>query len=587
MPPSNPSLFPQQNVNQLPTGPFPDRGMERANFPLPQSTPPRKYQKNPADRLEDRKDAEMFSQPKPKAIDFSLPELDDDKIVDPEKRFQQMMKDRQAEDTLLQQNAPTKEELKETQRQLVNPKPLTSNVNMVPQRLPSASHPASEFAQSFTHGLNESLLNTNVVKDTPGTKYKPQDAGQSQPISSFRQPQQHLQLPPPPESIQYIAPPPKPPQMKVIDRYLTINSKFRDVTTHPNSLEFSLPVGAITKESVDYKDDNGVILFKEPGEEREVLSADDLRNVMAVECLDVIVPKCLSDVFEEPYLWLCVDEWGTNNKGTDVPEGAFARLKPINGHPQSSFITLRAHLLERQMLEMEEFENLTFKICNPYGEPCEIDDVTYVDKIEQKGFSTFLTIDINSPVEIGDRIYIKSLFNQQLIEMYPSVYLHSVKLEKNTLSFKSYVYDDKENSSKSKIGKYTSSKDKTPLNMNDFLAPNDYVFLEFENGGKRLNGWFLVKSIESGRTGATVKIDFPHKKPKTITRIGFSKKCTEGHVSNDRENLLYKGGLYISGREKNVIEVKCSDSVQYPPNSLFFLQAKRQVNMMFRLTCQV
>ena len=337
--------------------------------------------------------------------------------------------------------------------------------------------------------------------------------------------------------------------------YLTISSKYRDTSIYPSPTHFTLE----TETNTIYLSDE--ILFKE----NRVNVDFTLNNIISIECLDVVIPK--SDfILQEPYLWLCINEIGTSNIGTGVPNGAFARLKPMPVDKNSPYITLRPHLLERQILTKIN-DKLTFRILTSDGEPFEIED-----KVEIKVNSNKLEIK-NTDIKENDLLYLYSIQNE-VIGFYPKVYIHSLSVAKNIMTLRLFL--DKENDSDNKISKFIDKNTKIRIIASKYLSVGDFLFLESD---KEKNKYKIIDIKDD-----IISLEYKSVKPKKITKIGFIKQGI-GYQSNNKEDINYKGGVLVKDvkkvDDKMIISLKNNYNIN---NNYFLLQRNKQVNYMFRIT---
>ena len=382
--------------------------------------------------------------------------------------------------------------------------------------------------------------------------------------------------------------------------YLTILSKYRNSDFYPSPAKFSISL----KQNEDSNEDNNTdkhtikvldkIIFKNTSSNETIVDIKHINNILSVECLDVVLPNN-KEISREPYLWLCIDEWGSSNIGTGVPEGAFARLKMVpNYEAESPFITMRAHILERQHPELIN-EKLTISLLTSDGEPIQIEDRIEVeevnrsidnDSIEQGIIKVSGNIEKIKP---DDKLYFYSLYNNDVIGFYPNVYIHDIKVKgegegkDGHLSLRLFVDKDPDDTD-NRIGKFINKNTKERIVSSKYLSVGDLLFLEYMKT-KKVSGKFKIIDIKDD----IITINFPQTKrkfvPKKITKIGFIKKKNEGYVSQNKEDLNYKGGINVKKIEgdKIYLDFKGVDGKDNF-NKYFFLNRKKQTSYMFRIT---
>ncbi len=372
--------------------------------------------------------------------------------------------------------------------------------------------------------------------------------------------------------------------------YLSILSKYRDSYLYPDPTSFSMSINK-------GNDDNSVkildeIIFKYKKNENTI-NLENINNILSVECLDVVIPKSLN-ILREPYLWLCINEWGSSNVGTGVPTGAFARLKVVPSNNDIPFVTMRAHLLERQS-PTELSEQLTFSLLTSDGEEIEVKDgIEVKDRIEVKDgievkdrikvkevkkVKDYMVITaLNHNVTPGTKLYFHSLFNN-VIGFYPNVYIHDLKVNNNKISLRLFVDKDPDNID-NRIGKFINKETKERIVSSKYLEVGDMLFLEYVKTNKT-SGKFEILDIKDD----IITINFPQTKrkftPKKIFKIGFIKKENKGYVSQNKKDLNYKGGVIVNKVEEDKIYLKGNFESS---NEYFFLKRESQISYMFRVT---
>jgi len=546
--PPRPDMHPKQSFDEFPAPPMSTRdgGMVRRS----------KERVGDAFKRIETQRAELTRKQDPTKVDFTLPQSQEEDQVNPEERFQQMMAERQRDDQILQQSTEKPME----QKDIVNdPTPQATSgtpaqVHMVQSRearkpigsVPEAHAPFS--SDNFVAGLDESMLNATSVKDTPQSSF---DRSQMVRPPQLPRPQQLPQ----PITPQMTQPPPNIPEERseTRDVYLTIHSKFRDVSAYPSPYDFVLTTDGVDSDTSEVKL-NDLLLFqsKDPGVS-PVLSDDDLRNVSVVECLDVSLPKDIPEVFEEPYLWLCIPEWGTTNHGTGVPKGAFARLKPVPSNLNSHFVTMRAHVLERQTVNLRDTpRTLSISVLTADGQPLEFKSSKLSRKLPDR-----------------DLVYVRCLYPEKsdMISLQPSVFIYSQKLNKRRgeVSFRMYVSEEKE-LPKNKVGSLRTEKTKSKLPVNRYFTEDDLFFVD----SPETSEYQYCKIVNVTDDTVTIKSD---KAWKTINRLGFLRRNTSGVTSKDKKAVNYEGGV----RYRDI------KNLEYDKEDYVMIPRKEQASFMFRL----
>lgn len=551
-------------------------------------------------RIENER-AELFRKENPKVIDFALPKVKEEDDSNPEDRLQQMMLERKKDDQQLISNEQDEQEVVRSppndanvqkskvfmQKKRMQESERSSehqdhqglydrreqsmykdnnNINSIYQNNADSTysdHPP--FTQdNFVNGLDEDLLMADNVKDSPISTFGKQSYQELPQAISYTKGNDTLRGPNfigtlEPETSGFAG-------GDTRDIYLTIHSKYRDYSIYPSPYEFKLNTEESNEETIDVIEDDQ-LLFRETKQAKDAeLNFDDLQDIMVVECLDVSVPKSLVEVFEEPYLWLCIDEWGAANIGTGVPKGAFARLKPIPSNSDSRFVTMRAHVLERHVLKNQVVRSLTFRLLRADGEPIQQTD--------------HLLLKDSHKMDKNSWVYLRSFYpdKSQMTCFQNNVYIYSLKFsKKQELSFKMYVdksdEDKKENkqSHTNKIGSYRGKKIKHTLSVNKYLSKGDLFFLQIPE-----NQYIYCPILDISADTITIKFD---KIPKTINRIGFLRKDMRGYSSDNKDHICYKGGTKL----QTVLDT----ILPYSQEDYLVIRREEQVSYMFRLLQKV
>jgi len=568
-PVNSPSLHPSQHLD---------------NFPAPTNVDSSKNFTNVMFTQREQERSGENAARKPKPIDFALPQNTKDDI-NPENKFKELMRKRETDDDTLRNKLPKPKEsnIPPTEQHKFDPIPSDDSFFIQNKTSDGPRY------NSFMDGLDENLLNADEIVDVPQSlkkqvpgnndyppsrppprpKHSPQQIN-NQPTSAFNSREIPKVVH---EKIEKVEKEPK-------TIYLTVLSKYRNSSTHPSPTNFSIPLVKSDEKNIVKID--GEIIFKYTDSNNTIVNLENINNILSVECLDVVVPKC-NTVLREPYIWLCVSEWGSSNIGTGVPEGAFARLKQIPGNSDLPFITMRAHILERQRPDTVNTQ-LTFRLLTSDGEPFEIKDRVDVINIKNKDTSNIIEVPDNHDIKENDMLYVYSLYTKEVIGFYPNVYVHGVKVsgksDTATLSLRLFIDTDPNNSS-NKIGTFADDADKKSIIASKYLSIGDLLFLEYTKTNK-ITGQFKIIDIKND----IITIKFPQKgrkfTPKKITRIGFIKKKKEGYVSHSKEDINYKGGVYVTKVDKNNIYV--SGDYEIENNEYFLLKRKSQTSYMFRIT---
>lgn len=569
------------------------------NFPIPQNNTHANNTNVMFTQIEQERTNENISK-KPKPIDFMLPQNTKDDI-NHESKFKELMKKRELDDGDILNKIPNNKKIEQPEYEsdsssssnipsnntskLTSPinnvskltSPQKSNINFEPLSNDNAffiqnnkTSPGIQY-NSIVDGLDETLLTTTEFMDAPLN-----NKSFSQ-VSTIKNIPQNF----PQSSFSNMASPTE--LCSVGDRrqqtiYLTVLSKYRNSHTYPLPIHFSIPF-IQTEEQNTVKVSNEII-FKYNSNNQTIIDIDNIKNIISVECLDVVVPN-IQTILREPYIWLCVDEWGSSNIGTGVPNGAFARLKAVPGNTTSSYITMRAHILERQTPDTINTQ-LTFRLLTSDGEPLDTTDIN--DKTEITSFNkNIVEISPNHNVKEGDLLYIYSLYSDEVTGFYPNVYIHNIKvngtLNNATLSLRLFL-DTDANNSDNRIGNFINNSSKHQIIASKYLSVGDLLFLEYVKS-KTVNDKFEIIDIKDD----IITINFPQQAkkyiPKKITKVGFIKMKKDGYVSTKKEDINYKGGVIVKKVEKNKIYLEKEFNTN---NKYFFLNQKYQTSYMFRIT---
>jgi hypothetical protein len=556
---TNPQLYPNQKLENFPEPEHINSSTNNTNI---------MFKKIEQERLNEN------SSKIPKPIEFTLPENTSDNI-NPENKFKELMKKREIDDSELKNKIPNPEKKNIDSIKKENIESFPYNNSFI-QENSSQSEPQYN---SFFDGLDENLLNTEEIVDIPLQKNENKKIIQQSDSLKYNEP---FKLPEPiyqsiiPTSSQEIFTENLNNEKELKTFYLTISSKYRNSNIDLEPTNFTTSLINNNKNNNTEKINNEII-FEYNNKKIDDTNIIDNKEIVSVECLDVVVPK-LDNILNEPYLWLCVNEWKTSNFGIGVPENAFARLKPL---PSSDlpFITMRSHILEMQHPD-ELKEKLTLKLLTSDGEQISIQDRTEIKTIK----NNIIEIEENHNIEKGDLLYIHSLYENEVTGFYPNVYIHSIKInnkeDNSTLSLRLFVDKDANNPS-NKIGIFADDKDKISILANKYLSIGDKLFLEYTKS-KKITGIFEILDVKND----IITIKFPQQSrsfiPKKITRIGFIKKKNEGYTSNNKKDINYKGGVLVKKVEKNKIYIE--GYYNDTDNKYFLLNRKNQVNYIFRFT---
>ena len=311
-------------------------------------------------------------------------------------------------------------------------------------------------------------------------------------------------------------------------KYLTIHSLKRNSNIYSSSLSFAINFLNKNEKYEKYEKYENEIIF-----EKKILNNNkpNINEIISIECLDVVLPSN-NTILQEPFLWLCIKDWGLSNIGTYVPDNAFARLKIVN--EKNNFITLRPHILERQT-PIKFPDNLSIDIKDSTGNKIDIYDRKEIKNIIKNTFS----ITEKNNIEKGDKIYIYSLYPDEITGFYPNVFMYDLKInKKNTMTFRLFI--DKNNNNSNRVSKYIKNEDKKQLFVFKYLNNNDLFFIEYIKN-KKISKKYKIIEIKND----LITIEFPQQRkyiPKKITRIGFVKMNDSGYTSNNNNDINFKGG---------------------------------------------
>ena len=496
---------------------------------------------------------------KPKPIDFTLPKnslpLNN---INPENKLNELMKLRNNMDIKINlENKSNQNTNKNNKIELIKKeipskdtfKPFVDNT-FSNNNLVSFDNLKNNKLGTFMDGLDNKLLEAKEIIDKPNNLKEPPTPIKSQITNTT---------------------------------YLTILSLNRNSFTYPSPLSFNINFISDTND-IKYTKYQDEILFENQYDTKN--QKPNINEIISIECLDVVLPKN-NIISQEPFLWLCIKDWGLTNFGTYVPDNAFARLKIIN--EKNNFITLRPHILERQT-PLTFPNKLEFEIKNSTGNTINIDDRIEIKNTNKNSLEiNSLEKDIKfseTDIEIlerdtkilkkGDRIYIFSLYSNNVIGFYPNIFMHDIKInKKNTMTFRLFI--DKNGDKSNRIGKYIKDNDKKQIFAYKYLNTDDLFFLEYKKTSKK----YKIIDIKND----LITIQFPQKRkyiPKNITRIGFIKKNNKGYTSNNINDINFIGGHIIKNINNNIIIL--DNNIIIPNNKYFLLQQKKQSNFMFRIT---
>jgi len=318
-----------------------------------------------------------------------------------------------------------------------------------------------------------------------------------------------------------------PREIKEQSLYLYISSKNRDFNRYKYSTSFS-----VNNNINGYKKENINLTF--------------IENIVSIECLDVILPIDDS-IRNEPFLWLCIKDWGLTNVGNNIPENAFARLKYVSQTPK--FITMRPHILERQI--PPHIGNVVhFNITDSCGNSLHLSDKIFITNIG----NNFLDIKNSNGIEInkGDIVYIYSNYSLESVPI--NINITEIKKEGKTVSL---LYTSKYN---------------YDIHKNDILC--------FTQG--KTKDYYKVVYFDS----KIIKISCDNfKKYSEVELFSYSE---DGISSNIEDHINFKNGMEILNKEnKRLTFTKKYNKVNKKIQSfstLFLILKKRQSHLMFRIT---
>lgn len=565
------SLHPRQNIE---------------NFPAPESVNSSTNNTNVMfKKIEEERTNENISR-RPKPIDFTLPQntMENNTNKIPENKFKELMKNREKDDDTIKNIFPN---TKKENISIVEPFSETNSF--------ISKNTQNNFEyNSFFNGLDNTMLEKNEIIDKPNEQIKNSNK-QNYPTSSFSRNnlnQINIQNKNIQEEIITNLPNNLIDSQNIIhDRkdeeyieneiktfYITILSKYRNTYNNPYPTNFTLNISE-NKNNKNFVKIEDEIIFESNKSPNDDFYIFKNKKIVSIECLDVVIPK-INYILNEPYIWLCINEWNSSNYGPGIPENAFSRLKAFPSSHESPFITMKSHLLERQNPEKIN-DKLTLKLLTSDGEPIEIDDRKDIIKIE----NNLIEVSENHNIVKDDLLYIYSLYSNQVTGFYPNVYIYDInskgKLNNTTLSFRLFI-DKDANDPNNKIGIFGDDKEKINIFASKYLSKGDILFLEYIKT-KKVSGNFEILDVKND----IITIKFPQTSrqfiPKKITKIGFIKRKNEGYVSYNKKDINYKGGVFVDKVENNKIYLKNNYEFE-KNNSYFFLNRKNQISYMFRIT---
>ena len=233
--------------------------------------------------------------------------------------------------------------------------------------------------------------------------------------------------------------------------------------------------------------------------EKKILNNNkpNINEIISIECLDVVLPSN-NTILQEPFYGM-YKRLGLSNIGTYVPDNAFARLKIIN--EKNNFITLRPHILERQT-PIKFPDNLSIDIKDSTGNNINIYDRKEIKNIIKNTFS----ITEKNNIEKGDKIYIYSLYPDEITGFYPNVFMYDLKInKKNTMTFRLFI--DKNNNNSNRVSKYIKNEDKKQLFVFKYLNNNDLFFIEYIKN-KKISKKYKIIEIKND----LITIEFPQQR---------------------------------------------------------------------------
>ena len=436
---------------------------------------------------------------------------------------------------------------------------------------------------SFLEGLDEKLFEQREINDFPiknTNRFPPQQMNDTN-----RFPPQQMndtnQFPPQQMNDTNRFPPQQINDISISDEvqkkycYIHISSKYRNTSIYPSPTYFSSFI--VTKKNKKDVKIQDTIIFTDD----EIISDSQLKDkdIISIECLDVTMPK-IDSIIKEPHIWLCIKEWESLNIGNGIPNNAFLRLKPVLYYKDLQFVTCRGHLLEKQTSNKLN-DKITLELLKSDGEKININDKTEIKSID----NNILYVNNHSNLE-GDRIYIYSMYSNEITGFYPNVFIHDLKVEKEnnqSLSFRLFI-DNSPNDINNKISIFSNTNDKTNIISSQYIQKDYMIYLEYvKTKNTNMKGIYKVLDVKND----IIMIEFPQTKktfiPKIITKIGFIKKNENGYLSDRIEDINYKGGCLISKVENNKIYIDNTFKTD-DYNKYFFINSKNQINYMFKVT---
>jgi hypothetical protein len=536
-----PDLHPNRNIDYFP--PQPQSGRLQTNFH------PNMQRFEQFDS--ERKD--LFSKQNPpneQQIDFSLENNSQEIFEDPEKRYQEMIKERKELELSKNQivNHPQTYQESQESQESQELQAFRKSTNAWKE---NQNNYATAFSlENITSGVSEIPYFSPINKQTPETPETSEISETSETSETSEISEEFKEF------------------KEFKETYFTVQSHFRSKEENETPYSFSLKTKSQKKRIEYFFGTNKNLVCSYEIEELAHLREDDLKNISVIECLDISLPKH-SNIYSEPYLWLCVEEWGSNHIGENVPKGALAHLKMIPNQNQE-FITMRPHMLERQILNKPLTSSLSIKITTSDGELLENE---FQDKRNmtiqnfQPELCTKLYTDITN-LKKGDFIYVYDYFPSKSETNFFSnqVFISSIERKKNELHLHFFFKDSKHSNQLDSLDKY--------------LYKEDLLFFEYIKNNKKITNYFLITNSYKNE----ITISFTEKSsfcPKKISKIGFLKKNKQGFQSSNKKDIHYKKGHRIQEVFENYITL--DSTLHINSNYYFFLQKKEQVSIMFRL----
>lgn len=575
MPNILPELHPKVDINEFPRpqGTFHGIASQETDVAL--------------SHMKDQRNA-LFQKNKVEEPDFSLPKMKEENMPDPKQKFEEMLKIREAEEKALKEKKKPDEIHFESQK-VYKPKEALINA--------PEYHKAFQ-SESFLEGIDIPEDQLNNIQ--PIEKSDP-------PVSTFYQ----VKLPieqsisektryVPGQNGTYRIAPPTPsssseelsyrPTREKQTRYLTISSLSRDIHLPFSVDSFSLPIYHEPEPPEEYVTEQGITLFtKSAYKQTGMLPGTELDNVEGVECSDISVPKTLRDALEEPYLWLRVAEWGS-----------IARVRPVQGHPDSSFITLKP--IESKIIPViyrSLPENLTVSLVRPTGQPCPVSaPQLWIELIEESEGDTVVTIK-NHNIQVNDALYFYSMFpdTEYMVDGNASFRMSAPKLSKKVTKGGCYMKFDlfavhPEHKDYESSNKICSFMKKTPqkfeIPLSDFLSEGDLFFYRGSSTNKETSYWCSMDTMNSTSVTVFCPSNTSHEIPKKVSRFGFLNRLSSGTQSDHAECIHYRGGFRVSKINGDKITIRfpyeqLSDTIKYFPKHLYCIPRKSQSTFTFRL----